>query len=52
MRSFWLWKSTVGKTLSEKIDIPFYGGDDFHPKENVVKMESGIPLCKVQQLWP
>ncbi len=37
-------KSTVGKTLSEKIDLPFYDGDDFHPEENVTKMESGLPL--------
>jgi len=37
-------KSTIGSALSEKWDIPFYDGDDFHPKENIAKMKSGIPL--------
>lgn len=37
-------KSTVGKLLGKKLAIPFYDGDDFHPKENLVKMQSGQPL--------
>ncbi|MFT4532793.1 MAG: 6-phosphogluconate dehydrogenase [Saprospiraceae bacterium] len=37
-------KSTVGRALSKKIDLPFFDGDDFHPKENVAKMASGQPL--------
>lgn len=37
-------KSTIGKLLSEYTGIPFYDGDEFHPIENVTKMESGIPL--------
>ncbi len=37
-------KSTIGKMLAEKIEVPFYDADDFHPKANVVKMQSGKPL--------
>ena len=37
-------KSTIGKMLSEKLEVPFYDADDFHPKANVDKMQSGQPL--------
>ena len=37
-------KSTIGRALSKKINLPFYDGDDFHPTDNVDKMKSGIPL--------
>ncbi len=37
-------KSTVGRMLSARTGIPFYDGDDFHPKANVEKMRSGHPL--------
>lgn len=37
-------KSTVGKLLSQTLGVPFFDGDDFHPKENVAKMASGHPL--------
>lgn len=37
-------KSTIGKLLAEEIQVPFFDGDDFHPKENVTKMSSGEPL--------
>lgn len=37
-------KTTIAKLLSEKTKIPFFDADDFHPKENVVKMSNGIPL--------
>lgn len=37
-------KSTIGKLLAEKINLPFYDADDFHPKSNVQKMLSGFPL--------
>ncbi|MCK0159805.1 gluconokinase [Allomuricauda sp. F6463D] len=37
-------KSKIGKLLSEKLAIPFFDGDDFHPKANVEKMASGSPL--------
>ncbi|MBP0904925.1 NADP-dependent phosphogluconate dehydrogenase [Mariniflexile gromovii] len=37
-------KSTIGKLLSEKLNIPFFDGDDFHPQSNIDKMSSGMPL--------
>jgi gluconokinase len=37
-------KTTIGKLLSETLDIPFFDGDDFHPKSNITKMASGLPL--------
>ena len=37
-------KTTVGKRLADKLDLPFYDADDFHPFENVEKMKSGEPL--------
>ncbi|KJD37196.1 gluconate kinase [Tamlana sedimentorum] len=37
-------KSTVGKLIAESLEIPFFDGDDFHPKENIVKMSNGMPL--------
>lgn len=37
-------KTTVGRALAEKLDCPFYDGDDFHPPENVAKMAGGMPL--------
>ena len=37
-------KTSIGKLLAEKLDVPFYDGDDFHPELNVEKMRSGKPL--------
>ncbi|MFC0606078.1 NADP-dependent phosphogluconate dehydrogenase [Winogradskyella pulchriflava] len=37
-------KSTIGTLLAEELSIPFFDGDDFHPKENIKKMASGQPL--------
>lgn len=37
-------KTTVGKLLAERLQLPFYDADDFHPPGNVDKMGSGIPL--------
>jgi gluconokinase len=37
-------KTTVGEVLAERLGWAFYDADNFHPKENVVKMSSGIPL--------
>ncbi|WP_430907812.1 gluconokinase [Maribacter sp. 2-571] len=37
-------KSTVGRALAEKLQIPFFDGDDYHPAANVTKMAKGIPL--------
>lgn len=37
-------KSTVGLRLAEALGVGFHDADDFHPKANVDKMASGIPL--------
>jgi len=37
-------KTTVGKLLANHKEIPFFDADDFHPKENIRKMQAGIPL--------
>ncbi|MBD8488158.1 NADP-dependent phosphogluconate dehydrogenase [Echinicola sp. CAU 1574] len=37
-------KTTIGGMLSKKMGLPFYDADDFHPKENVDKMTSGVAL--------
>ncbi|MEP6794610.1 MAG: gluconokinase [Saprospiraceae bacterium] len=37
-------KSTIGKMLSQKLNLLFFDGDDYHPAENVLKMHAGIPL--------
>lgn len=37
-------KTSVGLALAERLTIPFYDGDEFHPVENVEKMRCGQPL--------
>ena len=37
-------KTTVGKLLAEKLDLPFFDGDDYHPDHNIKKMGDGQPL--------
>ncbi|WP_411030983.1 gluconokinase [Spongiimicrobium sp. 3-5] len=37
-------KSTIGKGLAQALTIPFFDGDDYHPKSNIIKMQSGKPL--------
>ncbi|MBD0331033.1 MAG: gluconokinase [Chitinophagaceae bacterium] len=37
-------KTTVGKLLSKKLQLPFYDADNFHPEASITKMRSGIPL--------
>ncbi|HET8754224.1 MAG TPA: gluconokinase [Salinimicrobium sp.] len=37
-------KSTIGKILSKKINVPYYDADDFHPDSNIQKMKNSIPL--------
>lgn len=37
-------KTTVGKSLSEKINLPFYDADDFHTEANIEKMKNGHAL--------
>ncbi len=37
-------KSTCGQLVSEKLEIPYAEGDEYHPEANVAKMRSGSPL--------
>ena len=44
-------KSTIGKLLAEKLDCPFYEGDDYHPQANRDKMQRGVALTDTDR-WP
>lgn len=37
-------KTTVASLLADRLGCAFQDGDDLHPRENVEKMRSGIPL--------
>jgi len=37
-------KTTVGKMTAEALNLPYYEGDEYHPKANVEKMSHGISL--------
>lgn len=37
-------KSTFGRQLAERIGLPFYDADDFHPPANKLKMAADQPL--------
>lgn len=37
-------KSTMGSLLGERLGVPFFDGDDFHPPANKAKMAGGVPL--------
>ncbi|MEO1653262.1 MAG: gluconokinase, partial [Bacteroidota bacterium] len=37
-------KSTIGRLLGQTLRVPFFDADDFHPPENIQKMENGIAL--------
>lgn len=37
-------KTTIGKLLAEKLNLPFKDADDYHPQANKDKMAAGYPL--------
>ena len=37
-------KSTIGSQLANALGVPFFDGDDYHPKANIEKMGKGQPL--------
>lgn len=37
-------KTLIGQKLAERLGLPFYDGDHFHPEANIQKMSSGQPL--------
>lgn len=44
-------KSLIGETLAKALSVPFIEGDQLHPRANVEKMSSGIPLTD-EDRWP
>ena len=44
-------KTTIGQQLSARTGYPFYDADNFHTKENIAKMNTGIPLTD-EDRWP
>jgi gluconokinase len=44
-------KSTIGAALAKRLDVPFRDADEFHPRANVEKMSTGIPLTD-EDRWP
>ena len=45
-------KSTFAKRAATYFSLPFFEGDDFHPRENIKKMQSGKPLDDVdREAW-
>ncbi|MBB6376031.1 gluconokinase [Pseudonocardia eucalypti] len=44
-------KTTVGRLLAERLDVPYAEADDFHPPANIAKMSAGIPLTD-EDRWP
>jgi 6-phosphogluconate dehydrogenase len=37
-------KTTLGSLLAERLNLPFFDADHFHPAENIAKMSAGHPL--------
>ncbi len=37
-------KTTIGNLIAKETNFLFFDGDDFHPKSNIDKMTSGVPL--------
>jgi len=45
-------KTTLGRSLSQRLGLPFLDGDDYHPAANIEKMGRGEPLTDVdRQPW-
>jgi gluconokinase len=43
-------KSTVGRELARRLDVPYAEADDFHPPANIAKMSAGHPLTDADRL--
>jgi carbohydrate kinase, thermoresistant glucokinase family len=37
-------KSTFGRELAQRLNVPFVEGDDFHTQRNIARMSAGLPL--------
>lgn len=43
-------KTTLGRRLAEETGWPFYDGDDYQPKGNILKMSQGLALTDQDRL--
>jgi len=43
-------KTTLGQLLAERLKLPFYDADDFHPEGNREKLRANIPLDDADRL--
>jgi carbohydrate kinase (thermoresistant glucokinase family) len=43
-------KTTIGTAVSERLGLPFFEGDIFHPQVNIDKMSAGIPLTDTDRI--
>ncbi|ASO19296.1 gluconokinase [Actinoalloteichus hoggarensis] len=37
-------KTTIARSLADRLGVTYSEADEFHPPENIAKMESGVPL--------
>jgi gluconokinase len=44
-------KTTIGEQLAEELGCEFIEGDELHPRRNIEKMSSGVPLTD-EDRWP
>lgn len=44
-------KTTIGELVAQRLGWRFIEGDEYHPRENVTKMEAGIALEDADR-WP
>ena len=44
-------KTTIGRLLAQRLHLPFYDADDFHPPANKAKMAANVPLDDADR-WP
>ncbi len=43
-------KTTIGRLLASRLQLPFLDADDYHPAENIRKMSEGIPLSDTDRM--
>lgn len=43
-------KSTLGALIAERLRLPFFDADQFHPEANIAKMSAGHPLTDADRL--
>lgn len=43
-------KSTLGALIAERLRLPFFDADQFHPEANIAKMSAGYPLTDADRI--